>query len=41
MVNVIKSGVSTSTAIPPTSISDVMGQHNEIGGFTFRAALVF
>ena len=26
----------------PTNIhSDVMGQHNELGGITFRAALVF
>ena len=27
-------------AIPPTSASDVMGQHNKIGGITFRAAVV-
>ena len=31
---------STSAAIPPTSTSVVMGQHNKIGGITFRAALV-
>ena len=31
---------STSNAIPPTSISDVMGQHHKIGSITFRAALV-
>jgi len=31
---------STSTAIPSTSASDVMGQHNKIGGITFRAAVV-
>ena len=31
---------STSTAIPPTSASDVVGQRNKIGGFTFGAALV-
>jgi len=31
---------STSTAIPPTSISDVVGQNNKIGGITFRAAFV-
>ena len=30
---------STSAAVTPTSTSDVMGQHNEIGGITFRAAL--
>jgi len=33
--------VSTSTAIPPTSTSDVVGQHHNIGGITFRAALVY
>ena len=32
---------SASTTIPPTSITDVMGQHNNIGGITFGAALVF
>ena len=31
---------STSTAIPPTSSSDVTSQHNEIGGITFGAAFV-
>ena len=30
---------STSTTIPPASTSDVMGQHNKIGGITFEAAL--
>ena len=30
-----------STATPPTSASNVMGQHNKIGGITFRAALVY
>jgi len=33
-------GGSASTAIPLTSASDVMGQHNKIGGITFRAALI-
>jgi len=28
-------------AIPPTSASDVMGQHSKIEGITFRAALVY
>jgi len=32
---------STSTALPPTSACDVMGQHNKIGGFTLEAALVY
>ena len=31
---------STSTAIPPTSTSNAMGQHNKIGSITFRAALI-
>jgi len=31
---------STSTAIPPTSASDIMGQHNKIGGITFRAVFI-
>ena len=31
---------STFTAIPPTSTSDVMGQHHKIGGITFRIACV-
>ena len=30
---------STSIATPPTSASDVVGQHHKIGGITFRAAL--
>ena len=32
---------STSTAIPPTSTSDNLGQHNNIRGITFGAAPVF
>ena len=32
---------STSTAIPPTSTSDIAYQHCKIGGVTFRAALTF
>ena len=31
---------STSTVIPPTSVSDVEGQHNKTGGVTFRAAVI-
>jgi len=31
---------STSTAIAPTSASDVVGQHNKIGVINFRATLV-
>jgi len=31
---------SAPTAIPPTSASDVMGQHNKIGDISFEAALV-
>mgnify|MGYP001853016420 CR=1 FL=1 len=31
---------STSTAIPQTFTSDVVGQYNKIGGITFRAALI-
>ena len=31
---------STSTAVPPISTSEIVGQHNNIGGITFRAALV-
>ena len=31
---------SVSTAIPPPSASDVMGQHNKQGGITFRADTV-
>lgn len=30
---------STSSAISPTFTSDVMGQHNKLGGITSRAAL--
>ena len=30
---------SVSTAIPPTSTSDIMGQHNKLGGIFSRAAL--
>jgi len=30
---------STSTAIPPTSASAIVGQHHKIGGITFGAAL--
>lgn len=32
---------STSTAVPSSSASDVMGQRNKIGGFIFRAAFVY
>jgi hypothetical protein len=32
---------STSTAISTTFASDVMGQHNKIGGINFGAALVY
>jgi len=31
----------TSTDISPTSTSDVVGQHNKIGGITFRVTLVY
>ena len=31
---------STSTAIAPTSASDIVGQHHQIGGITFTAALL-
>jgi len=31
---------STSMDIPPTAVFDVVGQHNEIAGITFRAALI-
>jgi len=31
---------SVSTVIPPTSASDIMGQHNKTGGITFGAALI-
>jgi len=32
---------SPSTAIPPTSTSDFVGQYNKIGDITFRAALIY
>jgi hypothetical protein len=32
---------STSTAISPTSTSDVMAQHNKIGDFNFEVTLIF
>jgi len=31
---------STTTAIPPTSTSDILGKYNKIGGITFRASPV-
>jgi len=31
---------STSTAISPTSASDIVGQHNKIGGINFGVTLV-
>lgn len=31
---------STSTAVPPISTSDVIGQHNNIEGITLRAAII-
>jgi len=31
---------SSSTAMPPTSASDITGQLHKIGGITFRAALI-
>ncbi len=31
---------SSSTAIPPTSVSDVLVQHNKIGDITFIAPLI-
>lgn len=30
-----------STAVPPTSASDIMGHDNNIGGINFRAALLY
>jgi hypothetical protein len=33
--------VSTSTAISPTPASDVVGQHNKIGGINFGATFVY
>ena len=32
---------STSTAIPPTSSSDIVGQHNKIGGITLEQLSYF
>jgi len=32
---------STSTATPPTSASDIVGQHNKIEGITPWTALVY
>jgi len=32
---------SASAALPPTSTSDVMGQHHNIGGITFGATLIY
>jgi len=32
---------SKFAAIPPTSASDVMEQHNKTGGITFGAAIAF
>jgi len=31
---------TTFTAVPPTSTSDVMGQHKIVGSITFEAAFV-
>ena len=31
---------STSTAIPPTSTTNIVGQHNKIGGITFGAGSI-
>lgn len=31
---------STSSAIPPTSALDIVGQHNKTGGIIYRAALI-
>jgi len=31
---------SASTGIPPTSVSNIAGQRNKIGGITFRVALI-
>ena len=31
---------SSSTAVPPTSASDFVHQHNKVKGITFRAALL-
>ena len=32
---------SASTAIPPISTSDIVGQHNKVGGITFGATCVY
>jgi len=32
---------SVSTAILPTSVSDIVDKHNKIGGVTFGASLVY
>ena len=32
---------STSTVVPPTSASDIVGQHNKIGGIAFRSAFAW
>jgi len=32
---------SIFTAVPPTSASDIMSQHNKIGGITFGAIFIF
>jgi len=34
------SGILTSTAVPPRSVSDVVSQHHKIGSNTFEAVLV-
>jgi len=34
-------GGLTSTAIPPPFAYDIVGQHNKIGGITFRGAPLF
>ena len=34
-------GGSTSTAISPTSASDIVGQHNKIGGINSGATLIY
>ena len=31
---------STSAAVPPTSTSDIVGQHHKIGGIAFGTALI-
>ena len=32
---------SASTAVPPTSASDIVGQHHQAGGIMFGAAFIF